>query len=119
MRSRLFRAGGYAVLHAAPGATPARLVFDCGPLGYLPHASHGHADLLSVLVDVGGEEMLIDPGTFAYWDAHGRRDLFRATRSHNTIEVDGHDQADGFDPFMWLNIPASGLALARIGEPIE
>lgn len=119
VRSHVFREGGYAVLRSAPNATPARLVFDCGPLGYLPHASHGHADLLSVLVDVGDEEMLIDPGTFAYWDEHGRRDLFRATRSHNTVEVGGRDQADGFDPFMWLNIPANGLATAEIGDSVQ
>lgn len=118
-RSHLFREGGYAVLHSVPHTTPARLVFDCGPLGYLPHASHGHADLLSVLVDVGDEEMLIDPGTFAYWDEHGRRDLFRATRSHNTVEVGGRDQADGFDPFMWLNIPANGLAAAELGGSVQ
>ena len=118
-RSHVFREGGYAVLHSAPSTVPARLVFDCGPLGYLPHASHGHADLLSVLVDVGDEEMLIDPGTFAYWDENGRRDLFRATRSHNTVEVGGRDQADGFDPFMWLNIPASGLAAAELGDTVE
>jgi hypothetical protein len=72
-----------------------------------------------VLVDVGDEEMLIDPGTFAYWDEQGRRDLFRATRSHNTVEVGGRDQADGFDPFMWLNIPASGLATAELGDAVE
>lgn len=118
-RSHVFREGGYAVLRSAPSAVSARLVFDCGPLGYLPHASHGHADLLSVLVDVAGEEMLIDPGTFAYWDEDGRRDLFRATRSHNTVEIGGRDQADGFDPFMWLNIPAHGLAAAELGDSVQ
>ncbi len=103
--------GGYAAFRSAEGAN--RLLFDCGPLGFLPHASHGHADLLSVLVDVGGEEVLVDPGTFAYWDPHGRRDLFRSTAMHNTVEIGGWDQADAFDPFKWLNVPATGIADVR------
>jgi hypothetical protein len=104
-RAELLQHGGYAVLrsHTHPGDD--RLVFDVGPLGLPPHASHGHADLLSVLVDVGGEELLVDPGSFAYWDPGGRRDVFRATRAHNTVEVGGRDQADAFDPFKWLNLP--------------
>ena len=101
--------GGYAVLRSGPHANADRMIFDCGGLGYLPHASHGHADLLSVLVDVDGEEVLIDPGTFAYWDPQGRRDLLRATWMHNTVEVGGRDQADAFDPFKWLNIPRNGI----------
>jgi hypothetical protein len=96
-----------------------RLVFDCGPLGYLPHASHGHSDLLSVLVDVAGREMLVDPSSFAYWDEQGRRDLFRATRSHNTLEIGSRDQADAFDPFKWLNIPRNGIAASELGPAFD
>jgi hypothetical protein len=116
--SHVLPAGGYAVLRSAalPGD---RLLFDCGPLGYPPHASHGHADLLSVLVDLGGEELLIDPGTFAYADDGGRRDALRATRSHNTVEVGGRDQADAFDPFKWLNLPPAGIEPWRLGPDFD
>ncbi|MBI4516767.1 MAG: alginate lyase family protein [Deltaproteobacteria bacterium] len=118
-RSELLAHGGYAILRSTTGPEQDRLVFDCGPLGYLPHASHGHADLLSVLVDVGGEEMLIDPGTFAYYDEHGRRDLFRSTRMHNTVEIGGRDQADAFDPFKWLNLPRNGRELFHRGHGFD
>jgi hypothetical protein len=103
----LCREGGYATFRSRDGRD--RLLFDCGGLGYPPHASHGHADLLGILADVDGEEMLIDPGTFAYWDPDGRRNLFRSTAMHNTVEIGGRDQADPFDPFKWLNIPNAGI----------
>jgi len=109
----------YAVLRPRRHAFADRLVFDCGPFGYLPHASHGHCDMLSVLVDVAGREMLVDPSSFAYWDAQGRRDVFRATRSHNTIEIGGRDQADAFDPFKWLNIPQNGIAASELGPAFD
>jgi hypothetical protein len=111
--SRLL-SSGYAVLRPPGAAKGTRLLFDCGPLGYRPHASHGHADILSVLVDVGDDEILIDPGTFAYYDEDGRRNAFRATRAHNTVEIGGHDQADAFDPFKWLNIPTTTVHVARL-----
>lgn len=109
----------YAVLRPRRHGFADRLVFDCGPLGYLPHASHGHGDLLSVLVDVAGREMLVDPSSFAYWDEQGRRDVFRATRSHNTIEIGGRDQADAFDPFKWLNIPGNGITKRELGPAFD
>jgi hypothetical protein len=110
----LLEDGGYAAFRSEDGAD--RLLFDCGPLGFLPHASHGHADLLSVLVDVGGEEVFVDRGTFAYWDPEGRRDLFRSTAMHNTVQIGGWDQADAFDPFKWLNVPSTGIAEVRRTE---
>lgn len=117
--SELLAEGGYAVLRSVVRPREDRLVFDCGPLGYPPHASHGHADLLSILVDVGGEEVLADAGTFAYYDEAGRRDLLRATRAHNTVEVGGWDQADAFEPFKWLNQPRSRIEVSRLGPGFD
>jgi len=108
---KLLSQGGYAVLPSRERPDDDRLVFDCGPLGYLPHCSHGHGDLLSVLVNVGRAEFLVDPGTYAYYDEQGRRDEFRSTRMHNTIEIGGRDQADAFDPFKWLNVPPTGFEM--------
>lgn len=118
-RSELLAHGGYAVLRSRTHPAEDRLLFDVGPLGYPPHASHGHADILAVLVDVGGEELLVDPGTFAYYDPAGRRDVFRSTRAHNTVEVGGRDQADAFDPFKWLNLPRVGLEACRFEKDVD
>jgi hypothetical protein len=74
---------------------------------------------LSVLVDVGGEEVLIDPGTCAYYDEGGRRNAFRSTWAHNTLEIGGHDQADPFDPFKWANIPRTGIEMCHFAPAFD
>ncbi len=111
--------GGYAILRDRADVDGARLIFDCGPLGLMPHATHGHADMLAVLVETGGSRILSDSGTYAYYDADGRRNTFRSTRTHNTIEVGGMDQADAFDPFKWLNIPRCEMACAAFEDTFD
>ncbi len=34
------------------------------------------------------------------------RDRFRGSAAHNTVRVDGRDQADAAGPFRWLNKPS-------------
>src|SRR5262249_29178229 len=48
------------------------------------------------------------------YDPAGRRNVFRATRAHNTVEVGARDQADAFDPFKWLNLPHVGVDVCRL-----
>lgn len=74
---------------------------DCGPLGYLGIAAHGHADALSVTLSVAGEECLVDPGTFSYWNDVKWRNYFRGTSAHNTVRVDELDQSVSGGRFMW------------------
>jgi hypothetical protein len=75
---------------------------DCGPLGYLGIAAHAHADALALTLSVGGEECLVDPGTYSYWQEHKWRDYFRGTSAHNTVRIDGVDQSVSGGRFMWL-----------------
>ena len=98
-----FPEGGYYLLGKDFG-TPqeVRIVADCAPLGYLSIAAHGHADALSFTLSAGGEELLIDPGTYAYHTQKAWRDYFRSTAAHNTVEVDGCDQSEIGGNFMWL-----------------
>jgi hypothetical protein len=74
---------------------------DGGPHGFLSIAAHGHADALSVEVRHDGVELLVDPGTYCYHGEPEWRSYFRSTRAHNTIEIDGADQAVEAGPFMW------------------
>jgi hypothetical protein len=78
-----------------------RMVVDAGPLGYLSIAAHGHADALSVVLNVGGEEVLVDPGTYSYHTEPEWRRYFRSTRAHNTVMIDGLDQSVQAGNFMW------------------
>ncbi|MGI9304294.1 MAG: heparinase II/III domain-containing protein, partial [Gammaproteobacteria bacterium] len=85
-----FPDGGYYVLGCDP-ETPReiKLVVDCGPLGYLSLAAHGHADALAFTLSLGGREFLVDPGTYAYHTGRLWRDYFRGTAAHNTVMIDG------------------------------
>ena len=95
--ARAFQDGGY---YLVPGHE-AHLLFDCGPLGYLSLAAHGHADALSVLLRYRDRWILIDPGTYAYHTQRQWRDYFRGTGAHNTILCDGLDQSVSGGNFLW------------------
>jgi hypothetical protein len=100
---RAFPEGGYYVLGRDFG-TPSeiKLVADAGPLGYLSIAAHGHADALAFTLSMGGQPVLIDPGTYAYHTQKKWRDYFRGTAAHNTVRIDGRDQSEPGGNFMWL-----------------
>lgn len=101
---REFPQAGYYVLgNELETAREVRIVADAGPLGYLSIAAHGHADALSFTLSVGGNELLIDPGTFAYHTQKHWRDYFRGTAAHNTVRVDGQDQSLSGGNFLWLS----------------
>lgn len=97
-----FPQGGYFLFGCNFGDKyEAKGMVDCGPLGYLGIAAHGHADALSLTLSIGGEECLVDPGTFSYRCEQKWRDYFRGTSAHNTIRIDGLDQSISGGRFMW------------------
>jgi len=112
-----FPEGGYYVLGTG-FETPSevRVVADAGPLGYREIAAHGHADALSFTLSLGGVEMLVDPGTFAYHTEPQWRAYFRGTSAHNTLRVDGRDQSQPGGNFMWLR-KANARASAWMSAP--
>ncbi len=81
-----------------------QLLIDAGPLGS-GSGGHAHADALSICLVQNGRNLLIDPGTFEYVGNTGERERLRGTGAHNTMRVDGCDQADGTGPFSWKNPP--------------
>lgn len=87
---------------------PQQLVVDAGSLG-AGRAGHGHADALSVQLSVGRREFLSDPGTFSYVSADIDRNRFRGTGAHNTLRIDGADQAEADGPFGWSALPRVGV----------
>ena len=105
---RAFEQGGYYIL-GTDLETPSeiRCCVDAGPLGYQQIAAHGHADALSLTLNVNGTEFLVDPGTYAYHTQKTWRDYFRGTSAHNTVRVDGVDQSVSGGNFMWLQHAAA------------
>jgi hypothetical protein len=98
-----FPDGGYLLFGSNFGTRrEIKGLLDCGPLGYLGIAAHGHADALALTLSVAGEPCLIDAGTYSYWQPKKWRDYFRGTSAHNTVRVDGLDQSESGGRFMWL-----------------
>ncbi len=83
------------------GAGGLVLTFDHGPLGMAPLFNHGHADALSVTLSCAGKPILVDPGTYRYNGVPVWRRYFKSTRAHNTVTVDGEDQAVQETGFIW------------------
>lgn len=101
---RSYTEGGYYILgDHFDTSEEIRLIVDAGPTGYLSIAAHGHADALAITLSVGGNEFLIDPGTYAYHTEKKWREYFRGTSAHNTIRVDTEDQSISGGNFMWLH----------------
>ena len=96
--SRLFRNTGIAILQSGP----LQVIVDAGPFGPGP-AGHSHSDTLSIIVRNGDEDILIDPGTFTYMGEE--RNWFRGSIAHNTVRIDGRDQAVPVNPFRWAETP--------------
>jgi hypothetical protein len=99
---KAFENGGYYILSDEPDTQlEQKLIFDCGPLGYLSLAAHGHADALSFYFSAAGTPIFIDPGTYAYHADTFWRNYFRSTKAHNTVCIDNADQSVIAGNFMW------------------
>jgi uncharacterized heparinase superfamily protein len=74
------------------------LIIDGGPIGpdHLP--AHAHADIFSYELSVGGDLFIVDTGVYEY-EAGDMRDYVRSTKAHNTVCVDGVNQAECWDSF--------------------
>jgi len=106
LKSALYKDGGYAILRNGSGNGKEKvLVMDCGQVGYLSIAAHGHADLLSITLSAYGTQLLIDPGTYLYHTRGKWRHYFRAVKAHNTIDIDNDGQAHSKGLFMWGSRP--------------
>jgi hypothetical protein len=80
------------------------LVVDAGPFGY-GRGGHSHSDTLSFVLRRGDEDLLVDAGTFTYVGSAQERNWFRGSAAHNTIRIDGLDQATPEGPFRWADKP--------------
>jgi hypothetical protein len=108
-----FPVSGYTVLRTKDDSGLS-LLFDHGPLGMAPAFGHGHADALSIILNRGSDEILVDTGTGSYGGESGWRRYFRSTAAHNTICVDDLDQAVQQTAFMWS--APYGAELVRVGD---
>lgn len=102
--SRTFLDAGAVTMRTGWGDNAKFLLFDAGPQG-MRASGHGHADALSFVCAANGREWLVDPGTYVYSASRPWRDFFRSSAAHNTITIDGLDQAVPVDWFKWRKLP--------------
>lgn len=100
-QSRFFPDAGVAVM----AHHDIHIVADAGPFG-TGSGGHSHSDTLSLVVRRGEQDILIDPGTYTYISDPKWRNRFRGTAAHNTVRVNGRDQAVPAGPFRWTEKPA-------------
>src|SRR5262249_23284259 len=92
--SHLFRDAGVAVMVHGD----VQIVVKAGGFGE-GSGGHSHSDVLSLVVRNGNREILIDPGTYTYIAEPAERNAFRGSAAHNTVRIDGRDQAIPAGPF--------------------
>jgi hypothetical protein len=111
MNSAALEQSGLYLLTSKKPAT--QLAVDAGPQG-TQSGGHGHADALSVTLQSQQHSLLIDPGTYEYAGEGPERNRFRGTAMHNTLRIDGEDQAEPGTAFSWR-----GLTHAKVEQWIQ
>jgi uncharacterized heparinase superfamily protein len=74
------------------------MIADCGRIAPDDLPAHGHADVLSFEWSVRSRRIIVDQGVFQYV-AGEKRQRARCASSHNTLCIEGGDQADFFGAF--------------------
>ncbi|HSB13003.1 MAG TPA: alginate lyase family protein [Bryobacteraceae bacterium] len=98
--ARLFPDAGVAIIQDEG----LHIICDAGPFGS-GSGGHSHSDTLAIVVRLGADEILIDPGTCTYVADPALRNCFRGSAAHNTVRVDGVDQGVANGPFSWASKP--------------
>lgn len=119
--SYIFPYAGQLIMRTGWDSNARYLFFDVGPFGH----GHQHEDKLNFTIHAYGENLLIDPGNYAYDESEMRRHIV-SSYAHNVIHVDGKDQhRRGLDsnryvvkepnPFKWKSTENFDYASAGFG----
>jgi len=92
----LFPDTGYGVIRSSQSR--GTLIFDCGPLGPDYQPGHAHCDVLSYELSLHGERVVVDTGVSTYQPGP-ERSYERSTAAHNTLRIDGEEQAETWSSF--------------------
>ncbi|MBI3258622.1 MAG: alginate lyase family protein [Ignavibacteriae bacterium] len=76
----------------------------CGSIGQRGKGGHAHNDQLSIELNVRGQDVFVDGGTYLYTPAADMRNHFRSTSAHNTVIPENKEEQN-----LWL--PGGGDAL--------
>lgn len=93
-----YKKGGYTVLRSRDHKV--LIGMDHAELGFGSIAAHGHADALSIQAFYEGKPVLVDSGTYNYHVPKSVRNEIRSAKAHNTVYVEGVEQAEMLGPFL-------------------
>ncbi len=68
------------------------LAIRCGSVGQNGNGGHAHNDQLSIELNIDGQDLIQDPGTYLYTPLIEQRNLFRSTAAHFTPRMAGKEQ---------------------------
>lgn len=68
------------------------LLISNGIVGTKGFGNHKHNDQLGFELHLDGNPLIVDPGSYVYTSDFEARNLFRSTRYHNTLSIDGEEQ---------------------------
>ncbi|NAS88577.1 hypothetical protein C4E24_02390 [ANME-1 cluster archaeon AG-394-G21] len=88
LESKAFPQGGFYIMRHAD----LYMVVDCVPADPKSPSGHKHNSRLSFELFAYDKSFIIDPGAYIYTADKEMRNLFRSTRYHNTVVVDGEEQ---------------------------
>jgi hypothetical protein len=91
-------------------STDRYLLASCGAVGTGGLGNHKHNDLLSFELYAGDKAFIIDPGTYVYSRDPNWRNVFRSTRYHNTVVIDGREQND-FESSQLFRMTANAIVI--------
>ncbi len=68
------------------------VIFKCGKLGQKGKGGHDHNDNLSYQLYMDKYPFIVDIGSFCYTSNFKERNIYRSTRSHNALWIEGIEQ---------------------------
>ncbi len=67
-------------------------IVRCGDVGLGGKGGHAHNDQLSFELALGGQPLILDPGSYLYTANARARNEFRSTIAHSTLRIGGAEQ---------------------------
>jgi uncharacterized heparinase superfamily protein len=86
--SKAFPQGGFYIMRH----DDLYMAIDCVPADPKAPSGHKHNSRLSFELFACDKSFIIDPGAYVYTADKEMRNLFRSTKYHNTVVVDGEEQ---------------------------
>jgi hypothetical protein len=100
-RTKQFKESGLGIIRDKVHDREVLFIGNATPLGMPPLYGHGHLDALSIYMSLGGQEVLVDPGTYLYHSGGKWRRYFRSTAAHNTIRINHQELTEQVADFMF------------------